>query len=65
MKIIYKTILDQIEGAIEHAKAIGKEIRVIILDRNEMYEFQKEIGGGNPKRFINVGHFQGIEIKEE
>lgn len=43
MKVIYETILDQIDNIIADAKKQGKIIKKIILDKKETTELEKFI----------------------
>ena len=72
MRVIYKTIIEKIEDAIDFAEENDKEIKVILLSARDMHEFKrknlKPIAMSRGFMLGNDAHgffYRGVKVKEE
>lgn len=71
MRVVYKkTVMEKLEGAVEHAKAQRRTIHYIELERYEWDQLIKELNHKGifqptslPYRRLQVAMFMGVELR--
>jgi hypothetical protein len=64
MKVVYKSIINQIDGYIESAQLAGREIECFELSKDEMKQLRAEMAPWGFSRPGWVGMIRGIKVKE-